>query len=116
MSLCKNDRKKYENVSVHFKCCELFLDIFSSYLLANFSGEVLQEVNDLLFDLWRHLISAGPGSSHLEMMDIIFKNQQFLLWKYMEVSAFLLVFNLIFVTTINAFHRADCLLLSFCMS
>ena len=43
-------------------------------------------MNNLLFDVWVHLIEAGPGSSHLEMMDIILKNQHFLLWKYMEVS------------------------------
>ena len=63
----------------------LIYSFYSSFLLANFSEEVLQEVSEMLFDLWVHLISAGPGSSHLEMMDIILKNQHFPLWKYMEV-------------------------------
>ena len=50
------------------------------------SEEVLNEVNNMLFDVWEHLIAAGPGSSHLEMMDIILKNERYPLWKYMKAS------------------------------
>ena len=50
------------------------------------SEEVLSEVNNMLFDVWAHLIAAGPGSSHLEMMDIILKNERYPLWKHMKAS------------------------------
>ena len=40
----------------------------------------------MLFNVWTHLIAAGPGSSHLEMMDIILKNEHYPLWKHMKAS------------------------------
>ncbi|XP_052796572.1 uncharacterized protein LOC128228995 isoform X2 [Mya arenaria] len=49
------------------------------------ADEDVQHTTDkMLFELWKNLISAGPGSTHLEMMTIILKNSSFPLWKYMQ--------------------------------
>ena len=43
-------------------------------------------LSDLLFELWIKLLIAGPGSTHLHMLNIVLKTQDDLLWKYMEVG------------------------------
>ena len=57
----------------------------SSYVERHDDVEVETAANEMLFELWRNLISAGPGSTHLEMMAIILKNNSCLLWTYMQV-------------------------------
>lgn len=62
------------------------LPYFSGYVSRMNDIELRRDTDRLLFELWMALISAGPGSSHLEMMDIILKNESCTLWMYMQVS------------------------------
>ncbi|XP_045215953.2 uncharacterized protein LOC123566140 [Mercenaria mercenaria] len=59
-------------------------NVMSVYLETHFDDDLKQEMDRLLFDLWIHLLTSGPGSTHLEMMDIILKYPHYPLWKYMQ--------------------------------
>lgn len=59
---------------------------YSAYLETHFDDDLKKETDRLLFDLWIRLMNSGPGSSHLEMMDIVLKYPHYPLWRYMQVS------------------------------
>ena len=68
-------------------CMErIILYFFSSgYLKTPIGLENEGFLSEMLFDTWINLLNAGPGSTHLHMLNIILKTPDDLLWKYLEV-------------------------------
>jgi hypothetical protein len=74
-------QSNFSSITYHKK-----ISIFcSGYLETHVDAELKKETDKLLFDLWVHLLACGPGSTHLEMMDIVLKYPHYPLWKYMQV-------------------------------
>ena len=69
--------------------CGLYISVYSGYVDKHPDTEAKEETDVLLLDVWLQLMAAGPGSTHLELINIILKNDSYTLWKYMKVGMYL---------------------------